>query len=118
MKVNHNGKAKAKVIARCLVAVNVKENKPKVLLNKISINNEMNKIILILLFLRSVENSLFITKIIFLINVFIGLLRIQYDGKNIKININILIQLIGIKRIAVGSKIENKLFIIFTTRSF
>lgn len=114
MKVIHKGRAKAKVIARCLVAVKVKENSPKVLLNKISINKEMNKMILILLFFSKVENSLFIIKIIFLIIIFIGLFKIQNEGKNIKVNINILIQFMGIKRMAAGSKMENKLFIIFT----
>lgn len=77
-------------------------------------NKEINKIILILLFLRRVENSLFITKIIFLMIIFIGLLKIQKEGRNMRINMNILIQFIGIKRIAAGSKIENRLFIIFT----
>lgn len=114
MKVIHKGRAKAKVIARCLVAVKVKENNPKVLLNKISINKEMNKMILILLFFSKVENSLFITNIIFLIIIFIGLFKIQNEGKNIKVNINILIQFMGIKIMAAGSKMENKLFIIFT----
>lgn len=114
MKVIHKGKAKAKVIVRCLVAVKVKENRPRVLLNKISINKEMNKIILILLFFSRVENSLFIIKVIFLIIVFIGLFKIQKEGRNIKVNINILIQFRGIKRMATGSKMENKLFIIFT----
>jgi hypothetical protein len=113
MKVIHKGKAKAKVMVRCLVAVKVKENKPKVLLNKISINKEMNKMILILLFFSKVENSLFITKIIFLIIIFIGLFKIQNEGRNIRVNINILIQFIGIKRMVAGSKMENKLFIIF-----
>lgn len=118
MKDSHKGRAKAKVIARWLVAVNVKENNPKVLLNKISINSEINKIILILLFLSSVENSLFITKMIFLIITFTGLFKIQNEGKNNKININILIQFKGKKRIAAGSKIENKLFIIFRRNHF
>jgi hypothetical protein len=65
MKLTQKGRAKDKVMARWLVDVKVNENKPKVLLNKISKNKEINKIMFIFLFFKRVENSLFIEEIAF-----------------------------------------------------
>lgn len=69
MKLTQKGRAKDKVIARWLVEVNVNENKPKTLLNRISKNSEINKMILIFLFFNRVENSLFIPEIVFCISI-------------------------------------------------
>jgi hypothetical protein len=60
INLSHNGRAIDKVIARCLVAVNVNGIRPSVLLIKIAVNSEIKIMVLIFLFLRSVANSLFI----------------------------------------------------------
>lgn len=61
-KINaiQRGRAKDKVIARCLVAVNVKDANPRTLFIKIKKNREMNIIILIFFVFSRIENSLFI----------------------------------------------------------
>lgn len=77
IKANQKGRAKASVIAKCLVAVNLKEVKPIVLLSKININNEENIKILCLLFFNKTLNSLFIVIKILLIKFLKGEARIQ-----------------------------------------
>lgn len=110
---NHKGRAKDKVIAKWLVAVKVKEAKPKALLKRINVNNLINIIMLIFLVLRRAENSPAIEKIIFLIIILKGELSTQKEGVKRAINAKSLNQLREIPKIAAGSKIEKRLFIIF-----
>jgi hypothetical protein len=69
MNLSQKGKANERVIAKCLVDVKVKENKPNVLLKKISKNNDEKSKVLIFLFFNKVANSLFIVEIIFPIKI-------------------------------------------------
>lgn len=69
---NHKGRAKDSVIVRCLVAVKVKDSRPKVLLNKITINNLRKMIIFAFLFFKRMENSFFMALIVFLIRFLYG----------------------------------------------
>lgn len=65
MKAIHRGRARERVIARWLVAVNVKEINPKVLFERISINKAKNSKIFDFLALRRMENSFSIALLIF-----------------------------------------------------
>lgn len=60
IKLSHKGRAKVKVIARWLVAVNVNERRPNVLLKIIIKNREMNSKIFIFFLLRRIINSFII----------------------------------------------------------
>lgn len=71
------GRASESVIAKCLVEVKVNENKPSVLLNKITKNNDLKRMMLIFFDLRRVENSLFIEKIILFILILYGEFKAQ-----------------------------------------
>lgn len=113
IKPNQKGRAKAKVTARCLVAVNVNEIRPTVLLNKIIKNNEEKIRTLLFLFLSNVENSEIIVLRIFMMIIFVGEVKAQYGGIIRIKNMNILTQFKDKWKIAAGSKMENKLFIIF-----
>lgn len=73
INLTHKGKAKESVIAKCLVAVKVKDKRPTVLFTRINEKILTNKIILIFLFLRRIANSLFIVETIFLKIIFEGL---------------------------------------------
>lgn len=77
MNLTQNGRAKDKVIAKCLVAVKVKDRSPTVLFTRIREKILINNTILIFLFFKSVENSLFIAEIIFLKIIFELLENIQ-----------------------------------------
>lgn len=66
INLTQRGKAKERVIAKCLVAVKVNDKRPTVLFTIINEKILTNKIILIFLPFRRTENSLFIVKIIFL----------------------------------------------------
>lgn len=65
IKATQRGRAKERVIAIWLVAVKVKERSPIVLFIIIKLKMEIKMMILVFLDLRSIENSLFIEKIIF-----------------------------------------------------
>lgn len=117
MKAIHRGKASERVIAKCLVAVKVKDKSPIVLLVRITMKSLVNKSILIFLFFSSVSNSLFMALMIFLMASLKGLERAQYDGMIRVRNKVILSQFIGIDSKATGSKIENRLFIIFSNEN-
>lgn len=69
MNLSQKGKANERVIAKCLVDVKVKENRPKVLLKKINKNKDEKSRIFTFLFFNRVANSLFILEIIFLIKI-------------------------------------------------
>ena len=113
IKASHIGRARERVIVKCLVAVKVNDKRPIVLFNKIRKKRLTNKKILIFLFFSSVSNSLFIDLIIFLRSILKGLERAQYEGTIATLNKAILTQFIEIENKATGSKIENRLFIIF-----
>lgn len=115
MKANQKGKANERVIARCLVAVKVNDANPTVLLNRIKINKDENIIIFIFLLFNNVENSLFIDIIIVFMVFLKGDDKTQKEGMKSTINISILIQFKDKLKIAVGSKIEKRLFIIFSS---
>jgi hypothetical protein len=66
INLTQRGKAKERVIAKCLVAVKVNDKRPTVLFTIINEKILTNKIILIFLPFRRTENSLFIVKITFL----------------------------------------------------
>lgn len=55
---NQRGKAKDRVIAKCLVEVKEKEIRPKVLLKIINANSEIKRRIFILFDFKRIENSL------------------------------------------------------------
>lgn len=113
IKASHSGRAIERVIARCLVAVKVNDKRLIVLLIIIMMKSLVNKIMLIFLFFRSVSNSLFIVFMTFLIPNLKGLERIQYEGTIRMMNKIILSQFVEINNKATGSKIENRLLIIF-----
>jgi hypothetical protein len=77
-------------------------------------NKEVNEIILILLFFSRAENSDTNVLAAALNRAWKGDCKVQNEGKIInRANLN-LIQFIGIGREDVGSKMENRLFIIFS----
>lgn len=117
IKASHIGRARERVIAKCLVAVKVNDKRPIVLLSKSRKKRLTNKKILIFLFFSSVSNSLFIALITFLRSILKGLERAQYEGTIATLNKAILTQFIGAENKARGSKIENRLFIIFKSEN-
>lgn len=114
INLNQKGKANARVIARWLVEVNVYENRPSVLLNRIKRNREMNKMILIFFVFNNVLNSVFILSVIFLIMILKGEFIIQKEGINRHAKPKSLIQFRESPNKDTGSKIEKRLFIIFS----
>lgn len=113
IKPSHIGKAKERVIARCLVAVKEKEIKPKVLLKIIKANNAIKIRIFIFEFFRRTENSEVIALNISFATILKGEAFIQKEGIIRMENINNLIQFIERLKDDEGSKIEKRLFIIF-----
>lgn len=91
----------------------VNENKPNVLLKKISMNKDEKRRIFIFLFFSKVANSLFILEVILLIKILYGEFSAQKEGSIIIMKPNKLIQFNDRPNIDTGSKIENRLFIIF-----
>jgi hypothetical protein len=116
IKLIHKGKARDSVKVKWLVLVKMYGNKPKKLLNKIKVNNEINiKVVPEYLWIpNKVLNSLWrVVKILFQKIFKRDGINQNIIGKN-KIPKNELIQLRDRLKILVdGSKIENKFIIIF-----
>jgi hypothetical protein len=110
---NQRGRAKDRVIAKCLVAVNEKEINPKVLLKIIKANRAIKIKMLSLEFFSSTENSRVIALKISLVIWLKGDTLTQKEGASKTVNIISLIQFKDKLNEEEGSKIEKRLFIIF-----
>lgn len=77
IKANQKGKARAKVIAKCLVAVKVNDKSPAALLNKSNRKIEMKIKILNLLVFSRVLNSLFMLLMILFNKILYGEVNVQ-----------------------------------------
>lgn len=80
----HKGRAKAKVIERCLVAVKVNERSPKELLIIIRVNKAVNRRMFLFWDLRRIENSVVIAFKIIENSVLKGDESTQKEGRNTK----------------------------------